>query len=320
MKKVLLYSGGMDSWLIDRLWKPDVKLFFDIGTENNKKELERVSKRNDVTIVKLPLSQFEQKDNNYFLPLRNLHFVTYAAHYGDVICLGATGSSTHRDKNDVFANLCENTINYLLQEQSDTFVKVVMPYRGKTKTEILAEYLRKNGGGIEQCYEETFSCYNPDDNGQPCMNCTSCFSKFTAFYNNGYQFDKETVDKFVNNVLSTNSHGKDEAVALAKKLKYIDKTIYIDFDNTVTEYSQYPITGNIRSGCRQRLYELKQQGYYLILYTSRTGRDFDEAKRLCIQNELPFDEYMQKPYGWRFIDDRAIVFEKYMQWKDIRIE
>lgn len=25
-KKVLLYSGGMDSWLIDKIWKPDVKL------------------------------------------------------------------------------------------------------------------------------------------------------------------------------------------------------------------------------------------------------------------------------------------------------
>lgn len=26
-KKVLLYSGGMDSWLIDKIWKPDVKLY-----------------------------------------------------------------------------------------------------------------------------------------------------------------------------------------------------------------------------------------------------------------------------------------------------
>ena len=31
--KVLLYSGGMDSWLIDKLWKPDVKIFFDTGVD-----------------------------------------------------------------------------------------------------------------------------------------------------------------------------------------------------------------------------------------------------------------------------------------------
>ena len=30
MKKVLLYSGGLDSWLIDKLWNPDFKLYIDI--------------------------------------------------------------------------------------------------------------------------------------------------------------------------------------------------------------------------------------------------------------------------------------------------
>ena len=31
-KKVLLYSGGMDSWLIDKLWKPDIRLYVDMNT------------------------------------------------------------------------------------------------------------------------------------------------------------------------------------------------------------------------------------------------------------------------------------------------
>ena len=31
MKKVQLYSGGLDSYIISRLWKPDVKLYFDYG-------------------------------------------------------------------------------------------------------------------------------------------------------------------------------------------------------------------------------------------------------------------------------------------------
>ena len=155
MKKVLLYSGGMDSWLIDKLWKPDVKLFFDIGTPNNLKEKAMVLNRHDdnLKIVRLSLSQFEQPDNNFFLPLRNLHFVVYAAHYGDTICLGATGSSTHKDKNETFATLSENAINYLLSEDTTrhTPVKVVMPYKDTTKTDLLAEYIRQ-GGDIEKCY------------------------------------------------------------------------------------------------------------------------------------------------------------------------
>ena len=42
-KKVLLYSGGTDSWLIDKIWKPDVKLYIDIHgrySEFEKKLLE----------------------------------------------------------------------------------------------------------------------------------------------------------------------------------------------------------------------------------------------------------------------------------------
>ena len=29
MSKVLLYSGGTDSWLIDKLWKPDKKIYIN---------------------------------------------------------------------------------------------------------------------------------------------------------------------------------------------------------------------------------------------------------------------------------------------------
>jgi 7-cyano-7-deazaguanine synthase in queuosine biosynthesis len=317
MKKVLLYSGGMDSWLIDKLWKPDVKLFFDIGTANSKQELERVKNRTDVKIIYFPLADFEQVDNNYYLPLRNLHFVTYAAHYGDVICLGATGSSTHKDKNDVFATLAENSINYLLSEDStrENPVKIVMPYRGMTKTQILAEYV-KQGGSLQECWDATFSCYNPTEDGKPCMNCTSCLSKFTAFYNNGLRFDDELTERFITNAL-TNEHTKDESYRLAVKLKYGKKIICIDFDNTLTELSQFPHTGALRQGCKQYLDELKNLGYYLILNTSRQGIDFEECREICKDNELPFDEYVNKPFASYYVDDKAFKITTNNDWKSL---
>lgn len=308
-KKVLLYSGGMDSWLIDKLWKPDVKLFFNIGTANSNYELERVKKDKNTIIIDMPLSQFEQKDNNYYLPLRNLHFVAMAAHYGDVICLGATGSSTHKDKNDVFANLSENALNYLLSEDPTRTepVQVVMPYRGKTKTEILAEYLAQ-GGDINKCYDETFSCYNPDENGKPCMQCTSCLSKFTAFYNNGYRFDEETTNRFVENVLN-GDNAKSEALELATKIAWGNKTICVDFDNTVTTASGFPVTGDLRWGCKEKLDDWKSRGYRLVLFTARKGIDFDNCVKFCKEHNLPFDKYIgNKPYYHRIIDDKAIQF------------
>lgn len=313
MTKVQLYSGGMDSWLIDKLWKPDIKLFFDIGTANSDYELERVRKRNDVIIVKLPLAQFEQKDNNYYLPLRNLHFVLYGAHYGDVICLGATGSSTHKDKNETFAELSENVINYLLSETEERRIKVVMPYRTKTKTEILAEYL-KNGGDIEKCYTETFSCYNPQ-NGKPCMKCTSCLSKFTAFYNNGYKFSEEEKNRFIEGAFM-NASVKSDSFKLATKLKYGSKTICIDFDKTITDDTPYPQTGKVRKEVPEQIKQLKEMGYRLVLYTSRVGKDFFEAKEICERYDLPFDDYIQgKEYARFYIDDKATSFTEVLDGK-----
>ena len=51
MKKVLLYSGGMDSWLISKICKPDVKLFVDMGTNSCQGVLTRLD--SDVTIVNM---------------------------------------------------------------------------------------------------------------------------------------------------------------------------------------------------------------------------------------------------------------------------
>lgn len=184
MTKVLLYSGGMDSWLIDKIWKPDVKLFIDVNTANSREERKRLPK--DVIVKELDLSEFEDKDKNYLLPLRNLFFVELASYYGDEICLGATGSSTHFDKNQTFADKAEDVINYLYSEAYDKKVKIVMPFKGMAKKDILKRYLDE-GGDIDLAWNSTFSCYNPH-NGKMCGQCTSCKKKIEAFKANGYDY------------------------------------------------------------------------------------------------------------------------------------
>ena len=91
-KSVLLYSGGMDSWLINELIKPDIALFINIGTPNNNLEYENLLRlkakgevRSNIKVIKYDLSEFERPEQNYYLPLRNLHFVTLGAHYGNII-------------------------------------------------------------------------------------------------------------------------------------------------------------------------------------------------------------------------------------------
>ena len=199
MKKVLLYSGGMDSWLIDKIWKPDIKLFFHIHTKSNEIEFERVKGIKDVEVVEMDLARFEQVENNYFMPLRNLHFLIYAAHYGNVLCIGSIGGSVHKDNDENFKYMTENVINYLLSEKPGyESVQIEMPFVNKSKTNLLSEYMRL-GGDIEEAYRETFSCYEPQGNKE-CHFCTSCLSKFTAFYNNGYNFSKEDIKVFLDSV------------------------------------------------------------------------------------------------------------------------
>ena len=223
MKKVLLYSGGMDSWIIDKLWKPDVKLFFRIYTKNNDIEFENIDME-DVTIVDMDISQFEQKENNYFMPLRNLQFVVHACHYGDIICLGSVGGSVHRDNNETFGILTETLINYLLSEDKtrEGKVQVYLPYMNTSKTDLLKMYL-DSGGDIEECYTKSFSCYSPTDAGNECGMCSSCASKFTAFYNNGYPFEEWKIMQFLEG-MKTNNCGDPDAVKLYKELsgKYPD--------------------------------------------------------------------------------------------------
>lgn len=223
--KVLLYSGGMDSWLIDHIVQPDVILFVRIHTANNEMEYQKLLelldkgkvKANKLKVVDYDLSEYERPSQNYYLPLRNLHFVTLAAHYGNEIYLGATGSSTHYDKNMTFAEKSADIISYLLSETNEGPVTIKLPFKDTTKTELLKQFI-DNGGSIEDAYESTVSCYTPI-NDKPCMSCTSCMSKFAAFYNNGYKFDDESLKRFMNYVEKNYEVQKPDVITIYEELK-----------------------------------------------------------------------------------------------------
>lgn len=191
-KKVLLYSGGMDSWLIDKLWKPDIRLYIDMNTRYSKEEMKRLP--DDIVIEKLDLSKWERGDK--IIPLRNMYLIGIATNYGDEICLGATAGDRVLDKSPVFAELYEELLGYLYQKQHWTekrMIRINLDYKAYTKTELLKQYLIQ-GGNIGDALSSSFSCYAPVD-GYECWNCKPCFRKFIAFVLNGYPFPREVIDK-----------------------------------------------------------------------------------------------------------------------------
>jgi 7-cyano-7-deazaguanine synthase in queuosine biosynthesis len=189
-KKVLLYSGGSDSYMIDFLWKPDVKLYINIHGRYSEEEISRLP--DDVIIEDFPyLGHLERPDA--IIPLRNLYFVMIASQFGDEIGIGATAGDRVLDKSPRFAEDTSNLLSYLYSPQhwipSGRKVKVSLDFKDYTKKQILKMYL-ENGGNLVEAATQSFSCYDPI-NGHECFACKPCFRKAVAFMINGYQYNQE---------------------------------------------------------------------------------------------------------------------------------
>lgn len=195
MKKVLLYSGGMDSWLMSKLWKPDIKLYVDMKTRYSENELARVRKEPDVQVVEFPLGQWEREDA--IIPLRNLYLAMVACNVTgseDVeILIGATAGDRVLDKSPEFVNKTTDLLSYLYTPQhwipEGKKVRVCIDYKQYTKTDLLKMF-KEQGGDLEEAFTRSFSCYNPVD-GHECWHCKPCFRKFTAFSEAGYEFSDD---------------------------------------------------------------------------------------------------------------------------------
>ena len=233
MSKVLLYSGGTDSWLINKLWKPDKKIYINIYGRYSEEEIKRLP--NDVEIIDFPFLGTIEKDNS-IVPLRNLYFLMIASNYGNEICLGATkGDRGGKDKRPLFFKMTEWIINYCLNGNSYGSygkIKICNEFYNKSKNELLEQYLN-NGGTIEEFIEETFTCYNPINN-EPCNNCKPCIRKFLLgeYYNYKYSEEQENkvIDYLIKNIIPKNNNngtyftkrkgeGKIDKIAVDKLFK-----------------------------------------------------------------------------------------------------
>lgn len=195
-RRVLLYSGGMDSWLIDKIWKPDVRLFVDMGTASSRAERMRLPE--SVKIVEFQsLGQFERQ-SDFILPLRNLYLLAIASMYGNEICLGANATDANLDKTPEFAQRASELLTYMYGPQKWTDarnIRVDVSFRAYTKGDLLRLYL-EGGGDWETAYRETFSCFTPND-GRECHCCRACFLKMAAFFDAGIYLPAEIMKTYL---------------------------------------------------------------------------------------------------------------------------
>lgn len=191
MKKILLYSGGMDSWLMNKLWKPDVLVYVDLKGRYNKQEIAHLPE--NCNILDFDLSKYERPDK--IIPLRNLFLVmlaviNYADEEGAEVLLGATAGDRVLDKSLIFAEKTSDLLTYLYQSQwwnpIAKKIKISLEYKDKTKMDLIKMF-QEQGGTVEEVWNESFSCYEPGENGEVCYSCKPCFRKACACYECGFR-------------------------------------------------------------------------------------------------------------------------------------
>jgi len=187
-KTVLLFSGGMDSLMINSLLKPDILLNVSMNSTYDDRERETfpnlISEFEDLIYLdrELDLARYERDDA--IVPNRNAHLVLLASHYGETIWLGSVSGDRSFDKDEMFYWYMETLLNHMWQAQHWTEERtftVSSPFKDRTKTDLVEEYLEK--GGQPQYLLDSYSCY---EGGQyHCGHCKACFRKWVALENNG---------------------------------------------------------------------------------------------------------------------------------------
>lgn len=199
MDRILVFSGGMDSFIMKYIYNfaNNECLFIRMGTKENKEE-ERLIDKYFPGVIKIdfPLSFFEL--DNKIIPFRNYFFALLAAQYSSKIYFAFTIGDTTKDKDYVFKAQMEGILNYFAQAQDKVKIKdipyiIEIPFKNKTKTELIELYI-KNGFLINDLFNKTSSCYS----GNSCGICRSCLRKYIALKLNGINCE----NNFINNPIN----------------------------------------------------------------------------------------------------------------------
>ena len=249
-KTVLLFSGGMDSLMINTLLKPDILLNVNMNSTYDARERETFP--NLISDCKpgedyiylhkeLDLGIYERDDA--IVPNRNAHLVLLASHYGETIWLGSVNGDRSFDKDEIFYHHMETLLNHMWQAQHWTEERrfiVSSPFKDRTKTDLVEEYLM--GDGQPQLLLDSYSCYEGEQ--QHCGQCKACFRKWVALENNGIitgerywkeaPWDAPWLEEVLYQIYNGGYRGAEDTDivhALDKTPRYVDLDRYANNEN-----------------------------------------------------------------------------------------
>ena len=185
-KKVLLCSAGMDSYIINKLEKPDVCLFIDTKSNYSGIEKEWVKEfkehYNNLVVLDNVLDLSMVELDNFIVPVRNLFLAAFGTYFGDEIILGATYGDRSTDKDYTFQGMMNGILNYIYGKGhwcEGRNINFNLKYKEWTKEDLIKEFV-KQGGDVIELVKYSFSCYTPDEEDEACGRCKPCTRKFLS--------------------------------------------------------------------------------------------------------------------------------------------
>lgn len=191
MARVLMFSSGLDSFILKEVYKfkNDECLYIDTQTEESQNEINLVQRNfPGVRIITFPLVQWELE--NKIIPFRNNIMAFIGAQYANEIFFAFTLGDTTKDKDYIFKAQMEGMLNYFHLDK-DKIASLIdknlpyiiqMPFKHMTKTEMVALYLDQ-GGSIYGLLTKSRSCYAALE--LSCGKCRSCIRRYVALKLNG---------------------------------------------------------------------------------------------------------------------------------------
>jgi hypothetical protein len=186
--KVLLSSGGMDSFLLAH--EPELRgavhVFGNVGQKYLKKEMHAAHIVAEIANAKLVvvhgtnLAKYEHPSG--IIPFRNAHLLLTAAQYGTELYMGVIADEINSDKSVEFIEAMEYVLNISHRAQYWTEgrqFRINTPYRAYNKTELIKAFVAR--GGSMGDLMRSVSCYSATEHH--CGECASCFKRWVAITN-----------------------------------------------------------------------------------------------------------------------------------------
>lgn len=179
---ILLFSGGIDSFVAWHFLNKPRTVYFDVRSRYSEKEKAVVLGLIPSTIVDSSLNLGDREvGEKAYIPFRNLLLACQAVKYSDTIVIAGLKDDQVSDKNEqMFFRFSD-----LMSDLEGRHIRVISPFWQMTKAQVVRWFLQNNG--TPESLLRTISCYSPEPGVTYCGKCPSCFRKWCALIDNGIE-------------------------------------------------------------------------------------------------------------------------------------